>query len=119
MFELDVTQLIQWLVAAVLVAGFVWLGVQVTAGVKNLKLDPLTKKMVDEFVESAVNAAEQAYLKDNDAGQSKFDYAMSFVHDLLEAKGIKYDEELIAQLIESKVYELLNAAKDVFNPDEV
>jgi hypothetical protein len=120
MFSLDVTQLIQWLVAAVLVAGFAWLGVQVAVGVKNLKLDPLTKKMVDEFVESAVNAAEQAFLKDDAAtGQSKYDYAAQLVHALLEAKGIKYDEVVIDGLIESKVYELFNYARDVFNADPV
>jgi hypothetical protein len=120
MFSLDVTQLIQWLVAAVLVVGFAWLGVQVAAGVKSLKLDPLTKKMVDEFVESAVNAAEQAFLKDDTAtGLSKYDYAAKLLHALLESKGIKYDEAVIDGLIEAKVYELLNAAKDVFNADPV
>jgi len=111
---MDITYLIQWLVVVVLALAGTWLGVKIVETMKDLPRD--ARWVLDGLIEAGVQAAEQRFMLDEDAsGKTKFDYAYAFIRAACGRYGVKWDDAIIAPLIEAKVYELFNSAKSALD----
>lgn len=100
--NIDYTELIQAIIALVSVLITTFLIPLLKKKFSAEKLEELKK-----WVGIAVNAAEQLY--GSKTGQQKKDYVMSF----LLSKGIKFDVDEVATMIEAEVYKLTSEQKSL------
>jgi len=110
---LDITPLLMWLIATVLVLLAAYLAQKIK---DTLDATPREARfLLDTLIETGVTAAEQAYKDEQKSGYRKLEYAMAFIRAACSRYGIKYDEAIIKPMIEQKINELFPALRTLLD----